>query len=94
MAALDLDQRIGAERAIDAALTAWAGSRSAPAAAEALLKAGIPAAALARSGDLAKSPHLAARDFWDRHGADAARTTVARQFRPHDSPRAGIGRGS
>ena len=69
MAGLDLDQRIGAERAIDAALTAWAGSRSAPAAAEALLKAGIPAAALARSGDLVKSPHLAARGFWDRHGA-------------------------
>ena len=69
MAALDLDQRIGAERAIDASLTAWAGSRSAPAAAEALLKAGIPAAALARSGDLVKSPHLAARGFWDRHGA-------------------------
>ena len=68
MAALDLDQRIGAERAIDAALTAWAGSRSAPAAAEALLEAGIPAAALARSGDLVKSPHLAARGFWDRHG--------------------------
>ena len=69
MAALDLDQRIGAERVIDAALTAWAGSRSAPAAAEALLKAGIPAAALARYGDLVKSPHLAARGFWDRHGA-------------------------
>ena len=69
MAGFDLDQRIGAERAIDAALTAWAGSRSAPAAAEALLKAGIPAAALARSGDLVKNPHLAARGFWDRHGA-------------------------
>ena len=69
MAALDLGQRIDAERAIDAALTAWAGSRSAPAAAESLLEAGIPAAALARSGDLVKSPHLAARGFWDRHGA-------------------------
>jgi crotonobetainyl-CoA:carnitine CoA-transferase CaiB-like acyl-CoA transferase len=69
MAALDLAQRIGAGRVIDAALTAWAGSRSAPAAAEALLKAGIPAAALARSGDLVNSPHLAARGFWDTHGA-------------------------
>ena len=55
--------------AIDAALTAWAGARSAPAAAEALLKAGIPAAALARHADLVQSPHLAARAFWDRHGA-------------------------
>ncbi|HEY4167753.1 MAG TPA: CoA transferase [Reyranella sp.] len=51
--------------ATDEALSAWAASRSAAAAAETLLEAGIPAAALARTGDLAKSPHLAARDFWD-----------------------------
>ena len=69
MAALDLGQRIDAQRAIDAALTAWAASRSAATAAELLLTAGIPAAALARYGDLVKSPHLAAREFWDRHGA-------------------------
>ena len=69
MAALDLGQRIDAERAIDAALIAWAGSRSASAAAESLRNAGIPAAALARYGDLVKSPHLATREFWDRHGA-------------------------
>ena len=30
-----------------------------------LFDAGIPAAALARSEDLLKSPHLAARGFWD-----------------------------
>jgi crotonobetainyl-CoA:carnitine CoA-transferase CaiB-like acyl-CoA transferase len=69
MAALDLGQRLDAQRAIDAALTAWAGSRSASGVADSLLKAGIPAAALSRYGDLVKSPHLAARDFWDRHGA-------------------------
>ncbi len=69
MAALDLGRRIDAQRAIDAALTAWAASRPASAAAESLLNAGIPAAALARTGDLVKSPHLAAREFWDRHGA-------------------------
>jgi len=69
LAALDLGQRIDAERAIDAALTDWARARSASAAAESLLKAGIPAAALARTGDLVKNPHLAAREFWDRHGA-------------------------
>jgi len=51
--------------ATDQALSAWAASQSAAAAAEALLKAGIPAAALARTGDLAKSPHLAARAFWE-----------------------------
>ena len=69
LAALDLGQRIDAERTIDAALTAWAGVQSASAAAEALKKAGIPAAVLARTADLVKSPHLAARGFWDRHGA-------------------------
>jgi crotonobetainyl-CoA:carnitine CoA-transferase CaiB-like acyl-CoA transferase len=69
MAALDLGQRIEAERAIDAALSAWAASRSAATAAELLLTAGIPAAALARYGDLVKCPHLAAREFWDAHGA-------------------------
>jgi crotonobetainyl-CoA:carnitine CoA-transferase CaiB-like acyl-CoA transferase len=50
--------------ATDEALSAWAASQSAAAAAETLHKAGIPAAALARTGDLAKSPHLAAREFW------------------------------
>jgi crotonobetainyl-CoA:carnitine CoA-transferase CaiB-like acyl-CoA transferase len=68
MAALDLGRRIDAQRAIDAALTAWAGTRSASAAAESLLNAGIPAAALARYGDLVKSPHLANRKFWDKYG--------------------------
>ena len=69
LAALDLGQRLEARIAIDAALTAWAAARSALTAAELLLSAGVPAAALARYGDLVKSPHLAARDFWDGHGA-------------------------
>ena len=69
MAALDLSQRIDAQRAVDAALSAWAASRSAATAAGLLLTAGIPAAALARYGDLVKSPHLAAREFWEAHGA-------------------------
>jgi crotonobetainyl-CoA:carnitine CoA-transferase CaiB-like acyl-CoA transferase len=69
LANLDLGQRRDAQRVIDAALTAWAGASSASAAAESLKNAGIPAAALARSGDLVKSPHLADRAFWDRHGA-------------------------
>jgi crotonobetainyl-CoA:carnitine CoA-transferase CaiB-like acyl-CoA transferase len=51
--------------ASDEALSAWAASQPAAAAAETLRKAGIPAAALARTGDLAKSPHLAARKFWE-----------------------------
>jgi len=69
LASLDLGRRLDAQRAIDAALTAWAASRPSSAAADSLLDAGIPAAALARYGDLVKSPHLAARGFWDRHGA-------------------------
>ena len=87
MAALDPGQRRDAEHAIDAALTAWAGARSAPAAAEALLKAGIPAAALARHADLVQSPHLAARAFWDKHGSSVLpglpwRTSFGRTIGP------------
>jgi len=68
MSALDLGQRRDAQDVIDAALSAWAAPQSASAAAELLLQASIPAAALARHGDLVKSPHLAARDFWDKQG--------------------------
>jgi crotonobetainyl-CoA:carnitine CoA-transferase CaiB-like acyl-CoA transferase len=69
MVALDVGQRIDAQKDIDAALTAWAAARSASTAAELLLEAGIPAAALARHGDLVRSAHLAARDFWDEEEA-------------------------
>ena len=69
LAALSRDQRVEERGTIDAALTAWARSRSAADAAEALRRARVPAAALARSGDLVRSPHLAARGFWDKHGA-------------------------
>jgi len=65
MATLDLAQRMAAERIIDAALTAWAAHQSASAASRTLLDAGIPAAALTRSEDLLRSPHLTARSFWD-----------------------------
>ena len=69
MTALDLGQRRDAEQSIDSALAAWASARSASTAADALLKAGIPTAALARHGDLVQSPHLVARGFWERHGS-------------------------
>lgn len=69
MAALDLAQRIGARHAIDAALAAWAAPQAAAAAAATLRHVGIPAAALARSGDLVHNAHLAARRFWDQHGS-------------------------
>jgi crotonobetainyl-CoA:carnitine CoA-transferase CaiB-like acyl-CoA transferase len=67
MAALNLAERLAAERAIDAAMTSWAADQMASAAARSLLDAGVPAAALARSEDLLKSPHLTAREFWDCH---------------------------
>jgi crotonobetainyl-CoA:carnitine CoA-transferase CaiB-like acyl-CoA transferase len=67
MTALDLAGRMTEERAIDAAMTAWAAPQSATAAARTLLDAGVAAAALARSEDLLRSPHLAARAFWDSH---------------------------
>lgn len=69
MATLSFTQRVAEARAIDAVLTAWAAPQQAASAAAALLRAGIPAAALARSADLVDSTHLAARKFWDRHGA-------------------------
>lgn len=69
MASFGLDHRRDAQDRIDAVLTAWAGARSATVAAESLSNAGIPAAALARHRDLVQSPHLAARGFWERHGA-------------------------
>src|SRR5688572_29537869 len=67
--ALDFDERLAAKSAIETLLSGWAKEQSAHAAAAQLLKSGVPAAALARSGDLVKSPHLAARGFWDRHGS-------------------------
>ena len=69
MSDLSFDERANERDRIDAALTAWASAQSASVAAEALRRARVPAAALARSGDLVKCAHLAARGFWDRHGA-------------------------
>lgn len=64
MAAHGLDERRASAARIDAALGAWAAAL-APFDAEArLLSAGVAAAALARSGDLVRSAHLAAREFW------------------------------
>jgi crotonobetainyl-CoA:carnitine CoA-transferase CaiB-like acyl-CoA transferase len=56
-------------QAIDEALAAWATPQTAAAAAAQLVRAGIPAAALATSRDLVDSEHLKARGFWDAYGA-------------------------
>ena len=66
-AAASVEQRRDACDAIDAALKAWAAPQVAATAADMLLRVGVPAAALARSGDLVRSAHLNARAFWDKH---------------------------
>jgi crotonobetainyl-CoA:carnitine CoA-transferase CaiB-like acyl-CoA transferase len=69
LSGLTFAQRAEQSGAIDVALTAWLRAQSAPDAAAALLRAGIPAAALATSRDLVESPHLGARGFWEPHRA-------------------------
>ncbi|HJU18505.1 MAG TPA: CoA transferase [Stellaceae bacterium] len=62
---LGLAERRERSRDIDDALAAWARPLSAAAAAEDLLRAGIPAASLAASRDLVACDHLKARGFWE-----------------------------
>ncbi len=62
-------QRIEQRAAIDDTLAAWLRPQVAAAIAADLIRAGIPAAALANSVDLVNSEHLKQRGFWDRHGA-------------------------
>jgi crotonobetainyl-CoA:carnitine CoA-transferase CaiB-like acyl-CoA transferase len=69
MAGFGLRERVARGAAVDDALAAWLRPRIAPSAAEELLRAGIPAAALATSRDLVDSDHLRERGFWEPHGA-------------------------
>jgi crotonobetainyl-CoA:carnitine CoA-transferase CaiB-like acyl-CoA transferase len=55
--------------AIDLALAEWLRPQTAADAAPELLKAGIPAAALATSRDLVDSAHLREHGFWETHAA-------------------------
>jgi crotonobetainyl-CoA:carnitine CoA-transferase CaiB-like acyl-CoA transferase len=68
MGGLDYRRRMEQRAANDDALAEWCRSRNAAAAAAELLRAGIPAAALASSLDLVGSAHLRERGFWDPHG--------------------------
>jgi crotonobetainyl-CoA:carnitine CoA-transferase CaiB-like acyl-CoA transferase len=65
---LGFGERAARQKAIDEALALWARPQSAAAAAEPLLQAGIPAAALAGSRDLVDCAHLKERGFWEAHG--------------------------
>ena len=83
-----------AERVIDAALTAWAGARSASAAAEALLEGrhsrGGPRA---QRGSGEKPASRRSRILGQARCRRAAGIALARKLRPHDRPRAGVGCG-
>jgi crotonobetainyl-CoA:carnitine CoA-transferase CaiB-like acyl-CoA transferase len=69
MAGLGFRGRAERRAAIDDALTAWLRPQAADAATAELLRAGIPAAALATSLNLVESDHLNERGFWEAHGA-------------------------
>jgi crotonobetainyl-CoA:carnitine CoA-transferase CaiB-like acyl-CoA transferase len=67
MAGLGADERVERLAEIDDALGAWLQPQAAKDAAQRLLRAGIPAAALASSRDLVASDHLHQRGFWEPH---------------------------
>src|SRR3984893_9930928 len=66
MAEYRLDERQHCRAVIDEALAAWLHARPAAMEEAELLRAGIPAAALASARDLVHSEHLAERGFWER----------------------------
>ncbi len=68
LAPLGFAQRCEQRQTIDDTLAAWTLPQAAAAAAQELLHAGIPAAALATSRDLVGCHHLRERGFWDAHG--------------------------
>src|SRR5207237_406228 len=69
MAGSGVPERALQRSPIDDALAAWLRPHVAHRAAAVLLRAGIPAAALATSRDLFDSNHLRERGFWAAHGA-------------------------
>ena len=69
MAGMGFSERAEQRAKVNDALDGWLRPKAAKAAAAELLRAGIPAAALATSRDLVDSDHLQERAFWDAHGA-------------------------
>jgi crotonobetainyl-CoA:carnitine CoA-transferase CaiB-like acyl-CoA transferase len=67
MAEFGFGERREQRGTIDTALAAWLRPQTAATAAATLLRAGIPAAALASATDLLASLHLRERGFWDVH---------------------------
>jgi crotonobetainyl-CoA:carnitine CoA-transferase CaiB-like acyl-CoA transferase len=64
-----LGERRHRRAAIDRVLASWLRPKPATAAEAELLRAGIPAAALADAWDLVNSNQLKVRGFWEAHGA-------------------------
>jgi crotonobetainyl-CoA:carnitine CoA-transferase CaiB-like acyl-CoA transferase len=69
MAELGFGERQHRRAAIEQVLAAWLRPEPAAAAEAELLRAGVPAAALADSWDLVNSNHLKERGFWEPYGA-------------------------
>ncbi len=69
MAELRFGERRQRCAVIDQAIAEWLRLKPIAVVEAALLRAGIPAAALANSRDLVNSNHLEARGFWEAHGA-------------------------
>jgi crotonobetainyl-CoA:carnitine CoA-transferase CaiB-like acyl-CoA transferase len=67
MAGFGFSERLEQRGAIDHALAVWLRRQPAKTTEAELLRAGIPAAALASSRDLVDSDHLKQRGFWDAH---------------------------
>lgn len=67
MADLGLDARKSAAATIDQAMADWLRPRTTRDAVDAVLRAGVPAAAIAGSIDLLASAHLRQRGFWESH---------------------------
>ncbi len=64
-----LRERLSRQDAIDVVLADWLRPQSAATAVARLRDAGVPAASLASSLDLAANEHLRERGFWEAHGA-------------------------
>jgi len=64
LAELNVGERRAREDALEAAISAWTGGRSAEDAMNRLQAVGVAAGAVRRPGDLHLDPHLIARGFW------------------------------
>jgi crotonobetainyl-CoA:carnitine CoA-transferase CaiB-like acyl-CoA transferase len=69
MTNLGFGERLKRRGAIEETLAAWLRPQPAKTAEAELVRAGIPAAALAKSVDLVDNDHLKQRGFWEAHGA-------------------------